>query len=81
MKGLFMYNDEKLMTFTLDHDGVITSKTLRNKDTWYECLQEFLYFLEGAGFTGVRKRVAVDAGVFTADELGWYGATFDVEDE
>jgi hypothetical protein len=79
MKGLRMYEDEKLMTFTLVQDGVITSKILHNKDTWYECLQEFLYFLEGAGFTDVRKRVAIDTGVFTADELSWYGPTFDVE--
>lgn len=76
-----MDDDKKLMTFTLDQYGIITSKTLRNKDTWYECLQEFLYFLEGAGFTDVRKRVAIDTGVVTADDLGWYGPTFNAEDE
>ena len=81
MKGLFKDDDEKLMTFTLDQYGIITSKTLRNKDTCYECLQEFLYFLEGAGFTDVRKRVAIDTGVFTAEDLSWYGPTFEVENK
>jgi hypothetical protein len=76
-----MYNNENLMTFTLEQDGIVSSKALRGRETWYECLQEFLYFLEGAGFTDVRKRVAIDTGVFTADEIGWYGATFDAEDE
>jgi hypothetical protein len=76
-----MYNNENLMTFTLEQDGIVSSKALRGRETWIEHLQEFLYFLEGAGYEGVRRRVAIDTGVFNTDELGWYGATFDAADE
>jgi len=69
--------EETLTTFTRDQEGVITSKTIRGDANWMELLHEFIYFLEGSGFHGVRERVAVDTGeVFTPDELGWYGATF-----
>lgn len=68
---------ETLTTFTRDQEGVVTSKSIRGDANWMELLHEFIYFLEGSGFHGILERVAVYTGeVFTPDELGWYGATF-----
>lgn len=70
--------EEVFTSFHHDDNGVVSSKTLRNCQTWVEMMQEFVYFLEGIGFTGVRDKVAVDTGeFFTPDQQGWYGPTFD----
>lgn len=77
-----MEYEETLTTFTRDQEGVITSKIIRGDANWVELLNEFIYFLESSGFIGVRERIAVDTGeVFTPDELGWYGATFNKNED
>lgn len=74
-------HEETFTTFTHDNQGVITSKTIRGDKNWVEHLQEFIYWLEGCGYSGVRDKVGIsDEGLFSNEEMGWNGITFSKQD-
>jgi hypothetical protein len=67
------YEDGTYTSFNYSNGDVSTSKTITGDKTWPELLQEFVYFLEGIGYVGVRDRVAISNSGFTSE---WYGPVF-----
>ena len=79
------YDDEKDMnkvTFSFirtDYDS--SSSVVReylDLTPWTKVLNDFITFLEGAGYIDVRRRVSVEESPFLGDE--WEGPTHSKED-
>jgi hypothetical protein len=62
-----------------DEDSQHTfSRNYADLDPWSYILQDFLSFLEGAGFSGITKRVSVENSPFIDER--WYGPVHDAEE-
>ena len=63
-----------------DEDSQHTfSRNYADLDPWSYILQDFLGFLEGAGFCGVKKKVSVEDSPFIDER--WSGPVHDATDE
>jgi len=69
--------DIRTVTFTMqDEDSWRTfSREYNDLDPWTYILQDFVQFMEGAGFVGMSKKVSVEDSPFT--DIRWFGPIHD----
>lgn len=73
-----MQDNELFMSFNYSDNEVSTStsKSIQGSHSWMKHLQEFVTFLEGCGYVGVKDKVAIDVTNLYMDSNDWSGITF-----
>ena len=73
--------NKRIVTFSMrDEDSVHSfSRSYHDCDPWTYILQDFISFMEGAGFVGMSKKVSVENSSFT--DIRWFGPIHDAPEE